>query len=132
MNERLGNINFIVENTGLNTLWLEFREFVGVANTPVAASGYVNLGAALQIVPGGTASQALSVLSEQIGLFGSGNTTANVSCVFRNPADRRGAQIDIVVVGRVGWGTDPAFPVKAYRPNWGSPPDRPDIAPTNQ
>jgi hypothetical protein len=130
-NDRLGNIDFIVENTGPNTLWLEFREYTGVAS-PVAASGYVNLGAAMTVVPGGVASQSLSVLSKQIGLFGSGSTTANVSCVFRNPADRRGAQIDIVVVGRKGWSVDPAFPTSAFRPNWGSPPDRPDIAPSVQ
>ena len=131
INERLGNIDFVVENTGPNTLWMEFREYTGVA-TPLAASGYINLGAALTVVPGGVAHQSLSILSQQIGFFGSGNTTANISCVFRNPADRRGAQIDIFVVGRKGWSVDPGFPVKAYRPNWGSPPDSPTTAPVNQ
>jgi hypothetical protein len=132
VNDRLGNVNFIVENTGANNLWIEFREFVGVANTPVAASGYSTIGAAFTVVPGGQITQSLSILSQQVGFFGSGSTTANISCVFRNPADRRGAQIDLAIVGRVGWSVDPAYPVKAFRPNWGSPPDSPTTPPTNQ
>lgn len=131
-NDRLGNINFVIENTGPNTLWMEIREFVGVANTSVANSGYFPVSAALTIVPGGNQTVSLSLVSQQVGFFGSGNTVAAISTVFRNPADRRGAQIDIVAVGRVGWGVDPAFPTGAFRPKWGSPPDRPDIPPQVQ
>ena len=131
-NERLGNIDFIVENTGPNTLWMEFREYVGPTLAPGAASGYANIGSAMTVVPGGVASQQFSLVSQQIGFFGSGNTKANISCVFRNPADRRGAQIDLVVQGRKGWSVDPGFPIKAYRPDWGSPPDSPLTPPVVQ
>ena len=128
----LGNVDFIVENTGTNTLWMEFKEYVGTANTPVAGSGYVSLGAALTVVPGGQLTQSLSVLSQQIAFFGSGNTEANISCVFRNPADLRGAGIDMFILGRKSWSVDPGFNYRARGPVWGSPPDSPTTAPVVQ
>ena len=129
-NSYLGNVDFIVENVGSNTLWMEFKEYTGAGinsagNATTAGSGYVSLGSALTIVPGGQQTQSLSVLSQKIGFFGSGSTTANISCVFRNPSDLRGAQIDMNIVGRRGWSIDSGYPYKQYSPVWGSPPDSP-------
>ena len=119
-NDRLGNFDLVVENTGANTLYLQVREHDGVTSP----SGYANLGAAFTVVPRGTVTRSYLLLSKQIGFFGSGNTTANISTAIRNPADLRGAQIDIVVQGRTGWGFDNAFDKKAFRsPGWGPFPD---------
>jgi hypothetical protein len=40
--------------------------------------------------------------------------------VIRNKADLRGAQIDIVAVGRKGWGYDDAFNKPELKKKWGS------------
>ena len=122
----LGNVDFIVENIGSNTLWLTFKEYTGTGinaagGSTNAGSGYVSLGSALTIVPGGQLTQSLSVLSQQIGFFGSGNTEANISCIYRNPSDLRGAQIDMFIAGRKGWCIDPAYPVQAVRRGVGIP-----------
>ena len=119
-NDRLGNIDLVIENTGLNPLYLQIKEHDGVT----APSGYANLGSALSIVAKGTKTVSLNLISKQIGFFGSGNTTANISTVIRNPADRRNAQIDIVAGGRRNFGFDDAFDKKAFRsPGWGPQPD---------
>lgn len=122
-NERLGNIDLIIENTGRNDLYLVIKE----QNTP---SGYAAIGAPISVVPRGVQTRSLNLLTKRIGFFGSGNTTANISTVIRNKGDLRGAQIDIVATGRRNYGYDVAFDKNAFRPTaWGSPPDRPDIPP---
>lgn len=137
VNRRLGNIDFVFENTGDNTLWIQVRQFDGVASP----SGYANVGAALLIVPGGTVTASYNLLGKEIGFFGSGNTSidgtgtatsakANISTIIRNKSDLRGAQIDIEPVGRKGWGYDAAFNRGNLTKEWGSvDPDSGDITP---
>jgi len=125
-NNRLGNIDLVVENTGMSSLYFKVGAFTGTTSP----SGYANVGPAHTIVAGGTKTISMSVLSKKLGFFGSGGTTANVSVVIRNKSDLRGAQIDIQPMGRRGWGVDPAFDKKSFvSPPWGSPPDRPDLPP---
>jgi len=108
---RLGNISLVVENTGANSLYLQIREHTGTTSP----SGYSNLGTAVTVVPKGIKDINLNLLSKQIGFFGSGNTTANISTVIRNKGDLRGAQIDIVPVSRQGWGYADGFSTAAFR-----------------
>ena len=126
-NERLGNIDFIVENTGANTLYMTLGQWDG--NT--SPSGYAKVGTAFVVVPGGTQTKSYSLLSKRIGFFGSGNTStalsgtatsakANITAVLRNKADLRGAQIDIVATGRKGWGYDEAWNKFELKKKWGT------------
>lgn len=105
-NDRLGNIDFVFENTGANTAAIQLKEVVG--------SGYVNLGSEIQVVAKGTKTVSLVLLSKYLGIFGSGNTTINMSTVMRNQGNLRGAQIDIVPVGRSGFSWDNSFDNKAF------------------
>ncbi len=126
-NERLGNIDFIVENTGANTLYLTLGQYDG--NT--SPSGFAKVGAAFVVVPGGTQTKSYSLVSKRIGFFGSGNTAtdltgratsakADVTAVLRNKSDLRGAQIDIVATGRRGWGYDEAWNKLELKKKWGT------------
>jgi hypothetical protein len=45
--------------------------------------------------------------------------------VLRNKSDLRGAQVDIVNVGKRGWGSDQVLNDAAYFKYWGNPPDAP-------
>ncbi len=123
-NDRLGNIDLLIENTGDNDLYLKVAEYDG-ATSP---SGYAALGAAQSIVARGQKTVSLNLLSKQIGFFGSGDTTANISTVIRNKADLRNPQIDIVpVFARKGWGFNEGIDKAAFRsPGYDSPPDFPD------
>lgn len=113
-NDRLGRFDLIVENTGDNTLSMQIRE-------AVAPSGFANLGAFFTVAPGGSVTKSYTILSAKIGFFGSGNTVANVTTVLRNKGNLRGAEIDIVVTGRRGWGFDAGFNQGAFKPEWPSP-----------
>ena len=113
-NDRLGRFDLVIENTGDNALSMQIREAV----TP---SGFANLGSFFTVAPGGTVTKSYTLLSEKIAFFGSGNTVANVSTVLRNKGNLRGAEIDIVVTGRRGWGFDDGFDTGAFQPNWGDP-----------
>lgn len=126
-NERLGNIDFIVENTGSTTLYMTLGQWDG--NT--SPSGFAKVGTAFVVVPGGTQTKSYSLVSKRIGFFGSGNTAtnlsgtatsakANVTAVLRNKADLRGAQIDIVATGRKGWGYDEGWNKLELKKKWGS------------
>jgi len=116
-NERLGNFDLIIENRGANTLTILLKE----CGLSAGGTGpYTPLGGYYTVVAGGIKSINLSVLSQRIGFFGSGNTTANFSTVIKNAADLRGAQIDIVATGRRGYGFDTANDTKAGRPKWGT------------
>ena len=103
-NDRLGNVDLTIENTGANSLYFQVKE----QTNPSGA--FVNVGAAQTIVPGGTKTLSLSgLLSSKLGFFGSGETTANVGFVIRNKANLRGASYDILVAGRRGFGFDPGY-----------------------
>lgn len=114
-NERLGNFDLIIENTGVNALTLFVREHDGVTSP----SGYKNLLGPISIVPKGNDTVSLKLLAKKIAFFGSGNTTANISVALRNPANLRGAQIDVVAVERRNFGFDDGANKKAMRsPGW--------------
>lgn len=117
-NERLGNFDVVVENTGSNTLSAQARTLAGTTWTPIEAF--------YTVVPGGNTTKHYSVVNTVLGFFGSGSTTANMSTVLRNKAGLTGAQIDLYVQGKKGWGWDPAYAKTAYQPVWGSPPDSPN------
>jgi hypothetical protein len=138
-NERLGNVDFMFENTGNIAAFVQVRQFDGTA-----PSGYSNVGGGVTIQPRGTLTRSYSLLTKRVGFFGSGvaatvtlpdgtsrfvsATSVNISANIRNKGDIRGAQIDIVATGRKGWGYDDAFNKGELTKKWGSPPDRSDIA----
>lgn len=115
-NERLGNIDFVYENTGTNSAYIKVGQFDGVTSP----SGYKDVGNAVTVVPGGTLTRSFTFISKRIGFFGSGNTKVNISAVIRNKGDLRGAQIDIVPVGRRSWGYDQAFDRPQLTKQWGT------------
>lgn len=131
-NDRLGNIDFIVENTGANTVVIQLKTYDG--NT--APSGYANVGSPFVVVAGGAQTKSFNLLAKRVGFFGSGNTTvgttynsltgtvtgakANITAVIRNKADLRNAQIDIVATGRRSWGYDEGWNSKELKKKWGS------------
>jgi hypothetical protein len=126
-NERLGNIDFIVENTGAYTLTMYLGQYDG--NT--SPSGFAMVGTAFTVVPGGVQTKSYSLVSKRVGFFGSGNTLttlagtatsakANITAVLRNKADLRGAQIDMVATGRKGWGYDEGWNKLELKKKWGS------------
>lgn len=98
------------------------------------------IGPAFLVMPKGCVTRSYNLLSQRVGFFGSGvatavtgivngvflnavtvkSTTVNITAVLRNPADIRGAQIDISQVGRQGWGFDPAFNTPNLTKKWGS------------
>lgn len=129
-NERLGNFDLLIENTGVNTLRFQLRTF----DSTTSPSGYAAVGNAVVVVPGGSKTVSYSLVNKRAGLFGSGNTAtdlsgsaastkANISVVMRNKADLRGGQIDITQGGHAGWGYDQAFNKNSTSKNWGAPPD---------
>lgn len=120
-NDRLGTFTLIVENVGDNDLYLRIKEHDGTT----APSGYADIGGAINVVARGQQTVNLSLISKQIGFFGSGNTIANISSAIRNRADLRGAQIDIVPVGKRGWSLDAGFD-RGLLENWGPHPDTGD------
>jgi hypothetical protein len=119
--ERLGAFDLVIENTGDNTLTLSLKEFNGTT----APSGWINLAGqvAFTVVGRGRSTKSIRSMNKRVGFFGSGNTTANISTVIANHGDLRGAQIDIVAVGRRGWGYDQGFDPKTTRAGWGAAPD---------
>jgi hypothetical protein len=115
-NDRLGNIDFVFENIGANQAYIKLAQYDGTTSP----SGYAQIGDAFTVVPGGVITKSYVLLSKRVAFFGSGNTSVNISTVIRNKADLRGAQIDIVAVGRKGWGLDPAFNAPELTKKWGS------------
>lgn len=123
-NERLGNVDFIFENTGLKDANIIVKEWDGTTSP----SGYKAIGTWFTVDAKGTTTKSFSLVSKRVGFFGSGvggSTAVNITAAIRNPADLRGAQIDIVAGGRRGWGYDDAFDRATLTKNWGPPPDRP-------
>lgn len=116
-NDRLGNLDFTYENTGPNSAWIKLMQYDGTTSP----SGYAQVGSAFSLVPGGVITKSYVLLSKRVAFFGSGSTTVNISTVLRNKSDLRGAQIDIVAVGRRGWGYDEAFNKLELKKKWGTP-----------
>lgn len=116
--ERLGNVDFLITNTGDNQLSMKIAQFV--SGNP---SSYAVIVPMFTVQPKGNVTKSLCIASQQIAFFGSGNTTANITPVLRNPADLRGAQIDITQTGRFGWTTDIAAPAQFGYPVWPSLPN---------
>jgi len=118
-NERLGSFSFLIENTGNNALYLQFKEWDGTTSP----SGWSPIGTPVTVAARGQVTKNFTLNSKKVGFFGSGNTTANISTVIRNPADLRGAQIDINATGRRGWGFDDGFDTKQMVAGYGQAPD---------
>lgn len=114
-NERLGNIDLQIDNTGSNPLYFVVKE----QTNPSGA--FVNVSTPITIVPRGLKTISLNLLSKKIGFFGSGNTTANVQFTQRNPSNLAGGQIDLVVTGRRGWGYDAGLSAGDKQPDWVNP-----------
>ena len=132
-NERLGNVDLVIENTSDNILVFQAKV------AALTASGFANVGSAVTINPRGTKTLSYNILAKKFGFFGSGqdasgnakSVTANVTTVLRNKADLRGAQVDIVNVGKRGWGRDVGFNAAAISKYWGNPPDATATPPSN-
>jgi hypothetical protein len=114
-NDRLGNVDLMIENTGPNSLYFVVKE----QTNPSGA--FVPVSTPVTVVPKGLKTLSLNLLSKKIGFFGSGNTIANVQLTQRNPGNLTGAHIDIVVTGKRGWGYDPGLSPGDQLPNWGDP-----------
>ncbi len=112
--ERLGNVDLSFNNVGENTLYVKVAQFVSGSPN----SSYSTIVPLFSVVPKGTVTKSLVVFSKQLAFFGSGNTVANITPTFRNPSDLRGAQIDIAVQGKFGWGYDVAYDTAANEPIW--------------
>lgn len=130
-NERLGSVDFLVENTGNIALVFQLRQYDGVTSP----SGYANVGGQTTVNARGKKTIGYNLLSKRVGFFGSGvaatvtingvsqfvtATTANISVVYHNKGDLRGAQIDLVATGRRGWSYDDAFARAELKKKWGT------------
>jgi hypothetical protein len=130
-NDRLGNIDFIVENTGATTVVVQLREY----DADSSPSGWAAVGTPFVVVPGGNQSKSFNLLSKRVAFFGSGSTTisttltslagytgakANITAVIRNKADLRNAQIDMVATGRKNWGYDEGWNKLELKKKWGT------------
>lgn len=114
--ERLGNIDFVFENTGPSQAYIKLMTYDGTTSP----SGFALVGSAFTVAPGGTVTKSYVLLNKRVGFFGSGSTTVNISTVIRNKADLRGGQIDIVSSGRRGWGYDDAYNKLELKKKWGT------------
>jgi hypothetical protein len=109
------------------------------ANPPVSTlTGFTTVGPPLVVQPRGCLTRSYNLLTKRIGFFGSGiaanvvqqiapyqtlrvsSTIVNITAVLRNPADLRGAQIDINAMGRQGWGFDPGLNTPELTKQWGA------------
>lgn len=119
-----------MENTGDYNLHLQLKTYDGTTSP----SGWAPFGTAVDIVARGQKTiECSGILATKLGFFGSGwnpavgasaakSTTANISLAIRNPADLRGAQIDMVVVGRKGFGYNDGFNKGTLTKNWSAAP----------
>lgn len=125
--DRLGAIDFVFENTGPNNAYIRLAQYDGTTSpsgfatidTTASASPF-NIFTGFAVAPGGTVTRHYTLISKRVAFFGSGNTIVNISAVIRNKSDLRGAQIDIVAVGRRGWGYDEAWNRNELIKKWGS------------
>ena len=130
-NERLGAVDFLIENTGNIPLVFQLRTYDGTTSP----SGYANTGAQVTVAARGKRTVNYYLLAKRVGFFGSGvpgtvtvnglsqritSTTANVTAVIVNKGDLTGRQIDLVAPGRQGWGYDAAFAKPELKKKWGT------------
>jgi hypothetical protein len=130
-NERLGAVDFQIENTGNIPLVFQLRQYDGTTSP----SGYANVGASVTVAARGAKTVGYNLLNKRVGFFGSGvpatvtvsgvsqyvtSTTANITAVLRNKGDLRGAQIDLVATGRKGWSYDEGFARTELKKKWGT------------
>jgi hypothetical protein len=127
-NDRLGNVDITFENVGTNTAYITLKEFVRVAGVSTAGipnGGYTatasdvhgNVLTGITVAPSGVETISLVSLSNKIGFFGSGNTVVNITPNFRNPANLRGASLDVVPIGRQGWGFEASMDTTSFTGN---------------
>jgi len=139
-NDKLGNLDFVFENTGPNTAYIRLMQYDGstspsgwaTIDKTVTAAPFITDWVGFAVAPGGTLTRSYVLLTQRVGFFGSGNTTVNISSVIRNKADLRNAQIDIVAVGRKGWGYDEGFNKAELRKKWGGVGGQPNTKTTIQ
>ena len=112
-NDRLGNIDLVYENRGDNDAQILLQE-------AYAPSGFTPLDGWFTVAARGTVTKSYKLVNKVCAFFGTGNTVVNISAAIRNPADLRGAQFDISITGRKGWGFNPAFDSGSFLPNWGN------------
>lgn len=130
-NERLGYVQFLIENTGNIPLVFQLRQYDGTTSP----SGYANIGAQQTVNARGSKNVSYNLLSKRVGFFGSGvpanvtingvttyvtSTTANISVSWANKAQLDGRQIDLVATGRRGWTYDDAFARPELKKKWGT------------
>jgi len=114
--DRLGTFDITFENLGTNTAYIALRELVSGYPAYTYNAQTAVLGSPFTLTPGAVTTKHLSVTSEQIGLFGSGNTQVGVTLLFRNPADRRASPlIEAIAVGKQGWGFAPGYNQNAFQ-----------------
>ena len=131
VNERLGYVQFLIENTGNIPLVFQLRSYDGTTSP----SGYANVGGQTTVNARGSRSVSYNLLSKRVGFFGSGvpatltinglstyvtSTLANISVVWSNKAQLDGRQIDLTAVGRRDWSYDAAFPKAELKKKWGT------------
>lgn len=127
-NDRLGALDFVFENTGANTAYIRLAQYDGstspsgfaTIDSSYTASPFTANFLGFAVAPGGTVTKHYVLISKRVAFFGSGNTVVNISPSLRNKGDLRGAQIDIVAVGRRGWGYDEAWNRNELIKKWGS------------
>jgi hypothetical protein len=130
-NERLGAVDFLVENTGNIPLVIQVRQYDGLTSP----SGYANVGAQVTVNARGKRTIGYNLLAKRVGFFGSGvpatvtvngvsqyitSTTANITAVIVNKGDLTGRQIDLVATGREGWSYDAGFARPELKKKWGT------------
>lgn len=119
LNDRFGAVDLNFENIGVNTATLFVREFVsgypsGSYATSSTAYQGTSLGTPIVIAPSCVQTKHFVTASQQIGIFGSGNTQVNVTIMLRNPADRRNPEVECIPVGKQNWGTAPGYNSGAF------------------
>jgi hypothetical protein len=120
LNDRFGAVDLNFENVGQNTATLFVREFLSgfpTSSYPTNALNYAGtiLGAPISIAPSCVTTKHLVTASQQIGIFGSGNTQVNITIMLRNPADRRNPLIECIPIGKQNWGFAPGFNSNAFQ-----------------
>ena len=126
-NDRLGAVDFVFENTGASTAYIRLAQYDGTTSpsgfatidTTYTASPFTAAFRGFAVAPGGTITRHYVLLNKRVAFFGSGNTTVNISAVLRNKSDLRGAQIDIVAVGRRSWGYNEGWNRNELIKKWG-------------
>jgi len=119
LNDRFGAVDLNFENVGQNTAVLFVREFVSgypSGSYPANATQYQGtaLGSPISIPPSCTTTKHIVTASQQLGVFGSGNTQVNITIMLRNPADRRNPEVECIPVGKQNWGTAPGYNSNAF------------------